>query len=91
MAESFFKKVIQTGAKAAEIAAPIVGGALGGPAGAAAGASLGKGIGKIAQAKPLGGKGFTPSSASSIGQARSQDKTRMKAQYGMGGADNEIG
>ncbi len=88
---SFLKNVIQTGAKVAEAAAPIVGGAIGGPAGAAGGRVLSQGIKKIAQAKPLGGPGFTPSSASSLAQAKGQDRVRMKQQYGMGGADNTQG
>jgi hypothetical protein len=84
-----FKKMIQAGAKAAEIAAPIVGGALGGPAGAKVGQMAAGGIKKIASSPKLGGAGsqgqgtFIPSSASSIGDARAQDKSRMKDQYGI--------
>ena len=84
MAKSVFQKILQTGAKVAEVAAPIVGGALGGPAGAAAGQMASKGIKKVASARALGGQGFTPSSATSITQARSQDKARMQDQYGLG-------
>lgn len=87
---SVFQKIIQGGAKVAEIAAPIVGGAIGGPAGAAAGRAAAGGIKKIASNRHLGGSGqtgapsFTPSSASSIGEARTQDKKRMQDQYGLG-------
>lgn len=95
---SFLQKVIQTGAKVAEKAAPIVGGALGGPVGAAAGARVAQGVQKIASNRHLGGQGmpgghgsFTPSSAGSLPEAKAQDRTRMRKQYGMGGADNEIG
>lgn len=88
---SFLQKVIQTGAKVAEKAAPIVGGALGGPAGAAAGARVAQGVQKIASNRHLGGQGFTPSSAHSLGEAKGQDRLRMQKQYGMGGADNEVG
>ena len=91
---SVFQKIVQGGAKAAEVAAPIVGtvigGAVGGPAGAAAGAAAGKGLAKgvqkIASNRHLGGSGggFTPSSAGSITEARTQDKARMQDQYGLG-------
>lgn len=81
---SFFKKLVQTGAKIGEAAAPIVGGALGGPAGAMAGKAVAGGIKKIASAKALGGQSFTPSSAGSIGEARTQDRKRMQDQYGLG-------
>ena len=91
MANSVFEKIIQGGAKAAETAAPIVGGILGGPVGAAAGTALAGGIKKIASVHALGGSGAKPSSASSLGQAKSQDRTRMNQQYGMGGADNSQG
>ena len=90
MAKSVFQKIIQGGAKVAEIAAPIVGGAIGGPAGAAAGQMAAKGIKKVASARALGGAGsgghgsFTPSSAGSLGEARTQDKKRMQDQYGLG-------
>ena len=87
---SFFKKLVQGGAKAGEVAAPIVGAALGGPVGAAAGAAVSGGIKKLASAKALGGPGFTPSSASSIGQARAQDRARMKDQYGLGSNSSAI-
>ncbi len=93
MANSVFQKIVQGGAKVVEKAAPIaggiIGGAFGGPAGAAAGAAAGKGLAKgvekVAQARPLGGTGFKPSSAGSLSEAKSQDRTRMKAQYGIGG------
>jgi hypothetical protein len=98
MANSVLQKIIQTGAKVVEGAAPIVGGIVAGPAGAAAGKTLATGVKKIASNTHLGGSGsttghnsFTPSSAASLGEARSQDKARMQQQYGMGGADNEIG
>jgi hypothetical protein len=85
---SFLKKMIQGGAKVAEVAAPIVGGALGGPAGAAAGQALSGGIKKVASQRALGGSGasgpgqFVPSSAGSVEEARTQDRARMKRQYG---------
>jgi hypothetical protein len=81
---SVFKKIIQGGAKIAEAAAPIVGGALGGPAGAMAGKAAAGGIERIASVKALGGPGFKPSSAKSITEARTQDKSRMQDQYGLG-------
>jgi hypothetical protein len=93
---SFLKKAIQAGAKVAEVAAPVAGAVLGGPAGAAAGAKLAGSIKKVASTKALGGKGsggagsFTPSTASSIADARAQDKTRMQKQYGIGGTDETI-
>lgn len=94
---SFLKNLIQTGAKAGEVAAPIVGAALGGPAGYAAGMAASRGIKKVASARALGGSGqsgpasFTPSSSGSVEESRTQDRQRMKRQYGYGGADNEIG
>jgi len=94
MANSFFQKLIQGGAKVAEAAAPIVGGIVGGPAGAAIGTAASKGIKKAASARALGGPpagqggspSFTPSSAGSIPEARAQDKQRLKKQYGIGGS-----
>lgn len=82
---SFIKKLVNAGAVASEIAAPIVGGALGGPAGAAAGQAIAggiKGINSKVQG-PKGTGGFTPSSASSIEDARGQDRARMHKRYGM--------
>ena len=92
MANSVFQKIIQGGAKVAEEAAPIVGAALGGPAGYAAGKKVAQGVSDIASNRHLGGSGqkqgkpgfVVPSSASSIDEARSQDKTRMQNQYGLG-------
>ncbi len=94
---SVLQKVIQGGAKVIEKAAPIaggiVGGIFGGPAGAAVGAAAGKGLSKgvekVASNTHLGGHGslgqgsFTPSSAGSIDEARGQDRSRMKKQYGI--------
>ena len=79
--------MIQAGAKAAEIAAPIVGAVVGGPAGAAAGRAASTGIKKVASSPKLGGSGsqgqgtFVPSSSSSIGESRAQDKARMIRLY----------
>jgi hypothetical protein len=91
MANSVLQKIIQGGAKVAEAAAPIVGGIVGGPAGAAIGTAASKGIKKVASARALGGPSagqggapsFTPSSASSIDEARAQDKQRMSDRYGV--------
>lgn len=66
------------------IAGAIVGGIFGGPAGAVAGASVGRIGGKAIEGKSNQRGTFTPSSSGSIDQARSQDKTRMKGQYGIG-------
>lgn len=80
------KKFIQTGAKVGGAAAEIVGGALGGPAGAAGGKALAGGVNKVANRVTnmparVGPGGFTPSSAGSVEEGRSQDKSRLHQQY----------
>ena len=75
---AFLKKLLGAATKATEVAAPIVAGAFGGPA-AAAGVKAG--IGMIDRPKKMGV--FTPSSAHSIDDARSQDRARMKSKYGV--------
>lgn len=74
---AFLKSLLHGAETAAKIAAPIVAGAFGGPI-AAAGVSA-------AENKLSKRKVASASSASSIGEARSQDKARMSQQYGLGG------
>ena len=74
---SVFQKILQTGAKIGEAAAPVVGGIIGGPAGAAGGKALAGGIKKVASMRALGGAG-------SHTEAKAQDHARMAEQYGLG-------
>lgn len=92
------KGLLNLGRKVGAVAAPIVGGAFGGPAGAAAGQALGKAIapkqsparsgGPVGVSSHVSDPGPSPmppigATASSLGAARSQDKMRMRRQYGM--------
>ncbi len=78
---------------AVENYAPFVGAAIGGAttrslAGAQKGMQAGSAVGKIVGATDK--QQAQPSSASSIAEARLQDKARMALQYGLGaGSDSE--
>lgn len=78
---SVFQKMargsLALGKAAVEVVPAVAGAVVGGPAGAAVGAKIGHGL------THLGQKSFQPSSASSLAEARAQDKTRMQQQYTM--------
>jgi hypothetical protein len=89
---SFLRKLLGT-------AAPIVGGAIGGPIGGAIGSAAGKVISGSSNLKKsnqgvqtasvgpsinqLPAQAPPPMSAGSLNEARTQDKTRMRKQYGI--------
>lgn len=77
---SVLKNLIKAGSTATSIAAPIVAGAVGGPAAAMAAGTAAGALNKKIQGMPDRGLGR---GASSLQQARSQDKARMKRSYGI--------
>jgi hypothetical protein len=73
----FFKKLLGAAKGAAKIAAPIVATAVGGPIAGAAVKTIERATSKPADT------GAGVSVASSIHEARGQDKARMKRRYGL--------
>jgi hypothetical protein len=93
--DSVLQKVGKYAKPVATVAGAAIGGAVGGPAGAIAGAKIGSMVGtgvgtgaKVVDDKKFGkmhgpATGTVPSRASSIEDARGQDRARMSKQYGM--------
>lgn len=75
----FLKNFIGAAKTASEVAAPIVAGALGGPAAAAGVKAV---INKL-DPHVVQPTSFTPSTSGDVQEARTQDRSRMKRQYGM--------